>query len=77
VPNPARACRVLASLAHPFAPTPPGTTCSDIAIGPQQAVVTGVLRGRRIHARLRLQGSCEIDRWKRVAAVVPGFSRTS
>jgi hypothetical protein len=77
VPNPPKACRVLASLAHPFAPTPPGTICSDIALGPQQAVVTGVLRGARIHAVLRVRGSCEIDRWRRVAAVVPGFSHTS
>jgi len=77
VPEPARACRVLASLAHPFAPTPPGTICSDIALGPQQAVVTGVLRGRRVHALLRVRGSCEIDRWRRVAAVVPGFRGTS
>jgi Subtilisin inhibitor-like len=77
VPDPTRACRTLASLAHPFAPTPAGTTCSDIAIGPQQAVVTGVDRGRRVHAVLRVSGSCEIDRWRRVAAVVPGFPRTS
>ena len=77
VPNPARACRVLASLAHPFAPTPPGTVCSEIALGPQQAVVTGVLHGRRIHAQLDVRGSCQIERWRRVAAVAPGFPRTS
>jgi hypothetical protein len=77
VPHPDQACRVLASLAHPFAPTPPGTTCSDIALGPEQAVVTGFLRGRRVYARLRAQGSCEIARWRRVAAVVPGFPRTA
>jgi hypothetical protein len=77
VPHPARACRVLAHLAHPFAPTPAGTTCSGISLGPQQAVVTGHVRGKRIHARLRVHGSCEIERWHRVAAVVPGFPRTS
>jgi len=77
VPDPARACRALASLRHPFAPTPSGTICSDISLGPEQAVVTGVLRGKRIHALLRVQGSCEIDRWRRVAAVVPGFPHTS
>jgi hypothetical protein len=77
VPQPARACRVLASSSHPFAPTPPGTTCSGISLGPQRAVVTGVVRGKRIHARLRVQGSCEIERWRRIEAVVPGFPRTS
>lgn len=77
MPDPAKACRTLASLANPFAPTRPGTICSDIALGPQLAVVTGVLNGERIHAQLRLSGSCEIARWRRVVAVVPGFPRTS
>lgn len=77
VPHPARACRVLASLARPFAPTTPGTICSDIALGPEEAVVTGVLRGSRIEAQLRVRGSCEIARWRRLALVVPGFPRGS
>jgi hypothetical protein len=64
---------VLASLANPFAPTPSGTTCSDIVFGPQQAIVTGRLHGKRVHALLSVRGSCEIGRWRRVAAVVPGF----
>src|SRR5438552_5107078 len=43
VPRPARACRVLARHAHPFAPVPPRTICSDIALGPQEATITGRL----------------------------------
>ena len=73
VPDPATACRVLARLAHPFAPTPPGTFCTDIAIGPDEAVIRGRLRGTVVHAHLKVQGGCEINRWRRVAAVVPGF----
>jgi hypothetical protein len=77
VPRPARACRVLAGLAHPFAPTPPGTTCTEISLGPQTATVAGRLRGRRVFAHLSVSGGCQIERWRRVAAVVPGFSSTS
>ena len=73
VPDPSAACRVLARLAHPFAPTPPGTFCTDLAIGPDEAVIRGRLHGVKVHAQLKVQGGCEIDRWRRVAAVVPGF----
>jgi hypothetical protein len=73
VPHPAHACRVLARLAHPFAPVQRGRICSDIMLGPQQAFVTGVLRGQRVNAHLTVRGSCEIDRWRAVRAVVPGF----
>ncbi len=73
VPNPSLACRTLARLAHPFAPTPPGPTCSYISLGPDEAVVVGRLRGARVDARLTVRNSCEIARWRRLAAVVPGF----
>jgi len=73
VPHPARACRTLANLAHPFAPTPPGTFCTALAMGPEEAIVTGRLRGSPVYAHLRVQGGCEINRWRRVANVVPGF----
>lgn len=73
VPNPVRACRVLAELRNPFAPVSPGTNCSEIALGPQEALVTGRVRGRSVRAHLTVRNSCEINRWRRVAAVVPGF----
>jgi hypothetical protein len=72
-PRPLRACRALARLASPFAPVPPHTLCAQISGGPQEAVVKGVLRGRRVDARLNLRGSCEIERWRRLSRVVPGF----
>jgi hypothetical protein len=73
VPHPKRACTRLLALKNPFAPVPRNTICSDIALGPQTALVTGHVRKQRIWARLRLVTSCQIDRWRRVAAVVPGF----
>ena len=73
VPSPARACAVLASLSHPFAQTPPNTICSDISLGPEEAIVKGTLRGFRVAAHLRVRDSCEINRWRRVRDVVPGF----
>ena len=76
VPRAARACRVLASLDRPFAPVPPHTVCASIALGPQEAVVTGVVRGRAVAAHLTLSGSCEIDRWRKVRLVIPGFPAT-
>jgi hypothetical protein len=74
VPRPAQACRVLAALADPFARTGARTMCAQVVDGPQEAVVTGVLRGRRISTHLSLTSSCETQRWSRVSAVVPGFS---
>jgi hypothetical protein len=73
VPQPGRACSVLAGLAHPFAPVPRGEICSQLALGPQEAVVSGKVHGRRVYARLGLRDSCQIERWRRVARVVPGF----
>jgi hypothetical protein len=73
VPHAARACEAIARLEHPFAPVPSRTICSDIMLGPQEALVTGILRGRPMHARLTVRGSCEIGRWHSVRAAVPGF----
>jgi len=72
VPRPAQACRVLAALAHPFARIA-ARMCAQVIDGPQEAVVTGIVHGRRITAHLSLTSSCETQRWSRVSAVVPGF----
>lgn len=73
VPDPAGACKTLARLRAPFAPVPAGAVCTQIALGPQEALVRGVVRGRRVWARLRVRNGCEIARWQRVKTVVPGF----
>jgi hypothetical protein len=75
VPHPAQACHVLAHLAHPFAAVPLGTVCGQIVLGAQEARVTGFLRGRRVGVLLTLRGTCEIGRWNRLRAVVPGYPR--
>jgi hypothetical protein len=74
LPHRGLACLTLARLVDPFAPTPPGTFCTDLAAGPQEAVVRGRVRGARVDTRLSVQGGCEINRWRRVASVVPGFA---
>ena len=73
VPRPVLACWTLAGLSDPFAPVPPQTICTALALGPEQAVVTGRLRGKRVDAHLTVRDGCEIERWRRLAAVVPGF----
>lgn len=68
VPNPAEACRRLLSTGRAiFAPTPPGTPCTMIYGGPQEALVTGTLGGAKIWARFRRRDGCEIARWNRIA----------
>jgi hypothetical protein len=67
LPQRGRACRRLAALAAPFAPTPPGTACTMIYGGPQLARVTGTFRGRKLWTTLRRRNGCEVARWNRVA----------
>jgi hypothetical protein len=50
-----------------FAPVPPEQPCTMIYGGPQQALVTGTLAGRRVWARFRRTDGCEIARWQRLA----------
>jgi Subtilisin inhibitor-like len=73
VPNPGRACRTLAALQNPFAPIPADAACTQIAGGPQEARVVGRVGDAKIWVRLGLRNGCEIDRWQRVSAIVPGF----
>jgi hypothetical protein len=73
VPHPGKACLALARLSAPFAPVPPDEICTQIALGPQEAIVSGTVAGRHVYARLRLNDGCQIDRWRHVSAIVPGF----
>jgi hypothetical protein len=72
VPQPAAACRKLAAMANPFAPTPKDTLCTDQYGGPQRAVVAGTHKGRRIWIALAARNGCEISRWNRLGFLVPG-----
>jgi len=72
LPHRAAACRKLGKIAHPFAPVPPETACTDIYGGPQEALVTGRFRSVRIRARFNRRNGCEIERWNRVRFLLPG-----
>ena len=71
LPEAATACRRLSALRNPFAPTPPGTACTEIYGGPQEAIVRGRFRGRSIWTRLTRRDGCAISRWQRVAFLFP------
>jgi hypothetical protein len=71
LPNPARACRRLEALDHPFAPVPKTAACTLIYGGPQIAEVAGTFRGRKVNARFTRQNGCEIARWNRVRFLFP------
>ena len=71
-PRRTSACRALARLGwQTLRPVPPDTACTEIYGGPQVAVVTGLVDGRRVWARLRRDNGCEIDRWERNRFLVP------
>jgi hypothetical protein len=71
LPHRLAACRRLAQLKAPFAPTPENVACTQIYGGPQQAVVMGTFRGRLIRATFNRREGCEIERWNRVAFLFP------
>jgi Subtilisin inhibitor-like len=71
LPRPATACRRLAKVAHPFRPVPKNAACTAIYGGPQVALVTGRLRGGRVHASFSRRNGCEVDRWNRVRFLFP------
>jgi hypothetical protein len=71
LPRAAQACRRLAAMRRPFAPTPKGMTCTEIYGGPQTALVAGTYAGRRIWTRFARRNGCEIDRWTRHAFLFP------
>lgn len=66
LPQAAAACRKLAALEAPFAPTPSDAVCTQIYGGPQEAIVRGTFNGRRIWVRLTRRDGCAIKRWDRV-----------
>lgn len=71
LPSRAAACRRLSKLEAPFARTPKNVACTEIYGGPQEASVTGRLRGRSVRATFNRRDGCEIDRWNRVAFLFP------
>jgi hypothetical protein len=54
-----------------FRPVPTETACTAISGGPSTARVSGIYFGRPIWVRLRRDNGCEIERWQRVAFLLP------
>ena len=73
LPRSARACGRLAGLQRPFAPVRKDVLCTQIHGGPQEALVSGRHRGARIAARLSLTDGCQIERWRRIGFLTPGY----
>ena len=71
LPHRAAACRRLAGMTRPFRPVPKDVACTQIYGGPQTALVTGRLGGRRVHVRFDRRDGCEITRWNRVRFLFP------
>ncbi len=68
LPRAATACARLASGGRRlFAPVARNTVCTEIYGGPQVALVVGVVRGRRVWAKLQRRNGCEIERWSRLS----------
>jgi hypothetical protein len=71
LPRRAEACAKLARLSHPFAPTPMNMACTELYGGPQEALVTGRLRGYSVRASFSRKNGCEIARWNRIRYLFP------
>jgi Subtilisin inhibitor-like len=70
-PTPARACRRLFSNLPALRPVPRDRACTRVYGGPQQALLTGTVNGRRIRAAFNRRNGCELKRWARLAPVFP------
>jgi hypothetical protein len=72
LPGRSAACAKLARLSRPFAPTPKDMACTQIYGGPEEAFVTGRLRGQPVRAHFSRKDGCEVARWNRVRFLFPG-----
>jgi hypothetical protein len=73
-------CRALGGLEpRDLDPVPSRTACAQIYGGPGTARVTGELRGVHVSAEFDLNDACEIDRWRRNAALLgaPGVGHAA
>jgi hypothetical protein len=62
------ACRKLATTPlAAFRPLPADAVCTEIYGGPDEALVTGRIRGRAVWSHFSRKDGCQISRWDRVA----------
>jgi hypothetical protein len=74
LPKAATACSKLGTLPRPFGPVPRDAMCTEQYGGPQQALVTGRLRGNPVWAMFSATNGCQISRAKKIAFLLPGFN---
>lgn len=54
-----------------FRPVLGDRACAELYGGPQVAIVSGSVDGRRVWARLSRTDGCEIERWNRIPPLLP------
>ncbi len=70
-PTDSQACGAVAGVsARDLAPTPPDTACTQIFGGPETATIKGTIRGEPVDATFSRSDGCEVERWKRVEALL-------
>jgi hypothetical protein len=70
-PTDSQACGAVAGVsARDLAPTPPNTACTQLFGGPETATIKGQIRGEDVDATFSRKDGCEIERWKRVEALL-------
>lgn len=75
-PKRTAACRQLARLGRStLRPVPPDMACTEIYGGPSVVIVTGVIDGRLVWAKLRRDDGCQIARWERNWFLLPVAAR--
>jgi hypothetical protein len=66
-PTDSSACGAAAGIsAADLRETPPGTACTQIYGGPEEASIEGTIRGDDVDAHFDRRDGCEIARWERV-----------
>jgi hypothetical protein len=66
------ACRAALALEPAaFEPVPHDQVCTLQYGGPQEARVSGTLRGERVDGRFSRRNGCEIARWEKVEPLLP------
>lgn len=67
VDDPGHSCDLLADAPEQlFQPVPEGKACTLLYGGPEQARVSGRLRGRPIDSTFTRSDGCQIDRWQQL-----------
>jgi hypothetical protein len=69
--SPAAACEQLYALDQPFAPPPADEICTELYGGPEEALITGTDRGKPVSYKLARTNGCEIDRYQKLAFLLP------